>query len=262
MIEIEFVEAFLRENSRYVRDKYADKNALTVTTKRHASDLLTEVDLTIQKRFVDRVEAEFPGDAIVGEEGEYTHLPKDRDARAWVIDPIDGTYNFVRGFFPVFGISIAFVMAGKAMAGGVLLPELEDLFLAERGNGSYRNGKRLQVSSVQQAAEACIDIDFCGPEDRAELFRRGAQILLKAGQMRCRGSAVVSICQIATGDIDAYLHMVLHPWDYAASQLIVEEAGGMATRLDGAPLRVFDGKRGVLVSNGAIHNELMGMLRP
>jgi myo-inositol-1(or 4)-monophosphatase len=260
MRELTFIEEFLRENAAYARDKFAARDGLTVTTKSDPTDLLTEVDLTLQKRATDRIRALYPGDVIVAEEGEFARMPKDPQARCWVMDPIDGTNNFVRGLFPIFGVSIAFAKGGQAVAGGVCLPGTGDLFLAERGAGAFRNGRRLQVSEVQSVSEARIDMDFSTVADRRGMVERGAALLCGAGQLRCHGSAVASICQIASGDIDAYVHMTLHPWDYAAAQLMVEEAGGMATRHDGTPLALFDGRKGVIISNGAIHEETRLMM--
>lgn len=260
MNELQFIENFLRDNAAYARDKFAMRGDLTVTAKTDPNDLLTEVDLTLQKRATDRIRSLFPNDTIVAEEGEFSKLPSDPKARCWVMDPIDGTNNFVRGLFPIFGISIAFAQGGRAVAGGVSLPGTGDLFLAERGQGAFRNGQRLRVSEVQAVGEARIDMDFSTPSDRHDMVTRGAELLCVTGQLRCFGSAVASICQIATADSDAYIHMSLSPWDYAAAQLMVEEAGGMATRHDGSPLELFDGRKGVIISNGAIHEELQGLL--
>jgi myo-inositol-1(or 4)-monophosphatase len=260
MRELEFIEKFFRENRAYVREKYASKKDLIVTSKLDANDLLTEVDLTIQKRIVDDIRNRFPGDDILAEEGDLNVTPKSAPARCWVIDPIDGTANFVRGLFPIFAISVAFTRNGKTAAAGVLFPESGEMLLAARGAGATRGGKRLRVSSVQEPAEARLDVDFGILSDRQPSFDRFTRLLCNTGQLRCHGSAVASICQIATGDIDAYVHVTLHPWDFAAAQLIVEEAGGTATRLDGAPLEVFDGKKGVMISNGALHAPMMRLL--
>jgi len=161
----------------------------------------------------------------------------------------------------VFGISIAFATEGMAVAAGVSLPGEETILLAERGGGATRDGAPMQVSQVQSVADARVDFDFSSVADREALLAQGSDILRQSGQLRCYGSAVASICQIATADSDAYLHMSLSPWDYAASQLIVEQAGGVASRLDGSPLELFDGRSGVLISNGAIHAELMDLLQ-
>lgn len=261
MKEIEFIEHFLRQNLPYVREKYAARAAITVTSKSDANDLLTEVDLTLQKRAVEQIREFFPGDSIVAEEGEFCQYSTRLQGRCWVMDPIDGTNNFVRGLFPIFAVSLALAMRNVPVAAGVLLPGTGDVFLAERGEGAFRNGSRLSVSGVNQAAHARMDIDFATREDRFELLRRGSAVMTGIGQIRCHGSAVASITQIATADIEAYLHMNLSPWDYAAAQLLVEEAGGSSTRLDGSTLYLFDEKRGVLLSNGAVHDEILGLLQ-
>jgi myo-inositol-1(or 4)-monophosphatase len=260
MKEIQFIENFLRENRAYVREKYAAKKELIVTSKLDANDLLTEVDLTIQKRIVDEIRSVFPGDNILAEEGDLNVAPKRAPERCWVIDPIDGTANFVRGMFPIFAISVAFTRNGVATAAGVLFPESGDLLLAEQGGGAMRNGTKLKVSQVADPASARLDVDFGILSDRRPSFDRFTNLMCHTGQLRCHGSAVASLCQVATGDIDAYVHVTLHPWDYAAAQLLVEEAGGMATRLDGGPLRVFDGQKGVIITNGALHAPMMRLL--
>ena len=261
MNEMTFIETFLKENRTYVLEKFNDKPGLTVADKSSPNDLLTEVDLTLQKRFVDAVAKEYPGDEVIGEESGLDTMPRDKQGRTWVIDPVDGTYNFVRGLNPAFAISIAFVQDGFAQTAGVSMPLNGLTFLAEADGGAYCNDKRLSVSNVRQMDAACMEIDFSSGPNRSTLMRRAADVMHGAGQVRCQGSAVVGICQVASGDVDGYLHIGLHPWDYAAAQLIAEEAGAIATRLDGRPLRVFDGGKGVLVTNGAIHKTVLGLIR-
>lgn len=261
MTELVFIKKFLEDNMAYARDKFAARDGITVTSKRDANDLLTEVDLTLQKRAIDQIRRIFPGDEIVAEEGEYARGPSDPDARCWVMDPIDGTNNFVRGLFPVYAISLAFAIRGRAVAAGIALPGLNTIFTAEVGAGTFHGKRRLMVSEVQTLADAKVDLDFGGMEDRAAWLERGQEIIRQSGQLRGYGSAVSAISQIASGDLDAFVHMTLNPWDYAAAQLLVEEAGGMASRLDGKPLHLFDGKLGVLISNGAIHKEMLRLIR-
>lgn len=261
MTELGFIKRFLEENMDYARDKFAARDAITVTSKRDANDLLTEVDLTLQKRAIDQIRRVFPGDAIVAEEGEYAKAPADPEGRCWVMDPIDGTNNFVRGVFPIYAISLAFAIHGRPVSAGVALPGMNSVLTAEEGQGAFWGRRRLVVSEVQTLAEAKVDLDFGGTEDREAWLERGQEIIRQSGQLRGFGSAVSAISQVATGDLDAFLHMTLNPWDYAAAQLLVEEAGGMASRLDGKPLRLFDGKLGVLISNGAIHKEMLRLIR-
>jgi len=262
MTEIALIQSFFDENTSYIRERYGDRPGLAVSEKRDANDLLTEVDLTIQKRIVERIQKEFPGDAIVAEEGEYAKLPgAGRPGRTWVIDPIDGTNNFVRGFFPIFAVSIAFTNGGLAQAVGALFPIAGRVILAERGAGSFLDGGRCRVSAIAQAINARLEVDFGGPTERRRLLRQTGELMAASGQVRCHGSAVASICQIATGDMDAFVHATLHPWDYAAAQLIVEEAGGRSSRLDGSPLELFDGRKGVLITNGALHDEMLALIQ-
>ncbi len=260
MNELAFITAFLRDNWTYVLDKYRDKRLLTVTSKVNPNDLLTEVDLTVQKRFVEAAAKAYPADLVIGEESGLDVVPKELPERAWLIDPIDGTYNFVRGLNPAFAVSIAFAYQGQIRAAGAAMPLNGKLFTAEAGKGAACDGKPIVVSPVQHLEEACIEMDFGAPDERRSLLRRAADLLRKAGQIRCQGSAVVGICQVASGEADGYVHVGLHPWDYAAAQLIAEEAGAMATRLDGAPLRIFDGKKGALITNGAIHKTILDMI--
>jgi len=255
--EIEFIETALSQVSDYVREQYARRESLDVATKADATDLLTEADLGVQDRLVEQIRQVFPADAIVAEERGMAGAPDDPDVRCWVIDPIDGTQNFVRGLLPVFGVSLAFAVAGQSVAGGVALPVTDDTFLAERGAGAFHDGRRLHVSNVTSLALARVEVDFATPTERPPTLARVQGLLCATGQIRSSGAAVVDLCSIAAGESDAYFHAGLEPYDYAAGQIILEEAGGRTSRLDGSPLRLFDAKRGVLASNDALHGELI-----
>lgn len=258
--ELKFIESFLRDQLDYVMERYNNRKSVNVTTKRDAIDMLTEVDLGVQRRAVTALDAAFPDDWIVAEEEGRATFPNPIDARAWVIDPIDGTNNFVRGLFPCFAISMAFVENGIPQAAGVLIPGTGDLFLAQRGKGATCNGKPLAVSTLQDLHAARLELDCSHRGDRDALLERASEVFRQVGEIRCHGSCVVGCCQIAQGDIEAFLHMSLHPWDYAAVWLFVEEAGGKATRLDNAAVHLFDGTPGLLISNGHLHGEILGLI--
>lgn len=259
MSEIEFIRATLDELAVFVRQKYAMRESLSMTAKGEPNDLVTEVDLAVQEEIQRRIEQAFPRDAIVGEEHGMTGFPEGKDTRAWVIDPIDGTQNFVRGLFPAYGISLAFAIGGLPVAGGVAVPGNGQLFHAEKGNGAFRNGERIRVSGVDQISHVRAEVDFAGMVDRVATLRAFGPLIEEVGQVRCHCAAVIGLCSIATGDMDAYVHVTLNPWDYAAGMIVVQEAGGMVTRLDGAVINLFDGGQGVLGSNGKIHNELSAL---
>jgi len=257
MTEMELLTDLLRDLSAYVRERYADRASVEVGSKSEPNDLLTEVDVAVQRRAMERIAREFPSDHFVGEEEGMHGTPEDRSSRMWVMDPIDGTQNFVLGLFPAFGISLAFVAGGALKAGGVSMPMTNDLFLAEHGGGAFRNGQRLRVSDVGSLGIARVEVDFGSPSIREANLKAAGNIILKGGQIRCHCAAVGGICSGATGDMDGYVHVKLSPWDYAASVLIAQEAGGKATRFDGAPLDLFGGSTSVLVTNGVIHREMV-----
>ena len=260
MNELDLIELILRETSAYVKAKYAGRTRLRVQEKNGANDLLTEVDVAAQSQIVNRISKSFPTDTVIAEEEGLDQHPDTPPSRCWVIDPIDGTQNFLRGLFPAFAISIAFVRDGKISAAGIAMPVSQDLYLAERNCGATRNTQPLQVSRHGDLGRARVEVDFSVPEDREATLESLGRVIHAAGQLRCEGAATVALCAVAAAEAEAYVHVGLRPWDYAAGQLIVEEAGGTASRLDGSPLALFDGKEGVLISNGAVHNALLAHL--
>lgn len=260
MNELAFIRAALDDMAIFVRGKYAMRDGMRVATKMEANDLLTEVDLAVQEELVKRIRSEYPKDAIFAEEAGLNQPPSDPNARTWLVDPIDGTQNFVRGLFPAFGISLAFAEGGCPMAGGVAVPGKGELYWAERGAGAFRNGERLQVSDMQILGNARAEVDFSGPWDRVEILHRFAPLMVETGQIRCHCAAVIGLCSIATADMDAYVHVALNAYDYAAAMVIVEEAGGKVTRLDGTRIHLFDGGRGVLGSNSLLHPPLIEVI--
>ncbi len=257
MNEMNWIEGQLIALGEYVRERYADRDTVTVSSKKDANDLLTEVDLEVQRRLSEAIRHDFPDDVIVAEELDMDGFVEGSDARSWVLDPIDGTQNFVRGIYPAFGISVALAEHGLPIAAGVAMPMTHDLFLATKDGGAFRNGMRLQVSGVPALDVARVEIDFGDPESRPGTLAMFSDIITGAGQIRCHCAAVVGLCSVATGDGDAYFHVGLHPWDYAASMLIVEEAGGRMTRANGSAIHLFDHGVGIIATNGRIHEEVL-----
>lgn len=243
-----------------LRAKYAIRGTLGVTSKSSPNDLLTEADLAVQAHSIHAIRETFPEDFIVGEEGDFARCPSDTGIRCWIIDPIDGTQNFVRGLFPAFGISLAFAAAGRPQAGGVLFPITHDLFYAQRGEGATRNDAPIHVSRIESVDRARIEVDFSGPRHRGSTLAANTRLIRRCGQLRCHCATVVGLCSVASGEMDGFTHVSINPWDYAAGQLLVEEAGGQVTRLDGTPLPLLEGRQSVLASNGHLHAELMSLL--
>jgi len=260
MEERAFIERMLARTTAMALEHYPRRAAIHVSSKANPNDLLTEVDLAIQDAIVEGIRRQFPNDAVAAEERDFSRLPADPGARCWVIDPIDGTQNFVRGLFPAFGISIALAVGGQPVAGGVAIPGTGDVFLAERGAGATRNGRAARVSDVRSVSMARVEIDFAGPLERRETVNRSAEIVCAAGQVRCNSATAAALCTIASNDMDGFFHVGLFPWDYAAGMLIVQEAGGKVTRLDGSPVALFDGGLGMAATNGHIHDEFLRLI--
>lgn len=260
MRELHLIEEIFSEAVPYVKVKYTDKDRLQVSSKSDPNDLLTEADITVQHIAVERIHEVFPDDVVLAEELGMGHQTPRPTGRAWVVDPIDGTSNFVRGLFPMFGISIAFVDQGICLAGGVAIPMLNQIYTAERGCGAVRNGEAIHVSTVAHVAHARADIDFGNQSCRWQTVARGHELICKIGHVRGIGSTVIGMCSVACGELDAFFHVNLSPWDYAAAQLIVTEAGGRVTTLRGQELSPLDGSHGVLASNGHIHDELLQLI--
>ncbi len=259
-VEIEVIKEFFTEILPYIVSSYQKKGEITVTTKRDATDFLTEVDLFVQNSFVKKVKKVFPEDIIIGEEAGFSQYEEDYNGRAWVIDPIDGTANFVRSYFPAFTVAIAFVNKGEVMCSGVLIPMTGDVFIAEKGKGAWQNGNKIGVSSKKKLNEACVHLDFGRKSSRETRLPLFLNPIISVGQIRCIGSAIFSLVQVAMGIADAYVHTSLQPWDFLAGKLLLEEAKGRVSQVDGSPVHLFSKNNGIIATNGHIHEELLAII--
>ena len=183
--------------------------------------------------------------------------------RLWIIDPLDGTTNYAHGF-PAAAVSIGFSEKGVIKAGGVYDPFRKELFLAERGRGSFVNGRRLAVSKTPSVSKALLVTGF--PYDRAEraefYCRFLAEFMKLSHDVRRMGSASLDLCWLAAGRTDGYWEYGLKPWDVAAGKLILEEAGGKVTDFSGARWKVEE-KMGsqTLATNGRVHAAMLAVIK-
>lgn len=260
MKELDFIQKLLDDLAPHVRERYNERDKVRVESKKDPQDLLTEVDLEVQRIAVSRIQEQYPEDFIVAEEDGHHERPKDMNVRCWIVDPIDGTQNFVRGMYPSFGISIAFAVGGEVVAGAVDFPMNPDRYWAAKGQGAMRNFQPIHTSEEAKVTHARIEIDFSGPEVRKGTLEHGTQLIRKAGAIRCHCAAVVGMCAIASGDIDAYFCAELCPYDYAAAMIIVEEAGGTVTHLDGSPIEILGDRHDVAASNGPLHPDYLAVI--
>jgi len=220
-------------------------------------DLVTEVDRACELAILETLRGRYPEHDIVTEE---TDLGSTGSRFVWFVDPLDGTVNFAHSY-PFFCASVALAVDGEIVAGAVFDPIRDELFTAERGAGAHLNGRPLRVSRAARLIESLLITGFPYDlhqrlEERLRFFNRLTGI---ARAVRRDGSAALDLCYVAAGRADGFWEEILKPWDMHAGRLIVEEAGGTATRLDGTPLAL--GADGVVATNGLIQEELVEALR-
>ncbi len=219
-------------------------------------NLVTEADLASEKLITDIIQREYPMHSILAEEN--TDIDKSPDFQ-WIIDPLDGTTNYAHEF-PVYCVSIALEYRKEVIVGAVYDPEREELFSAAKGHGAHMNRKKLHVSAERKLERGLLATGFpydigSSNEDNLKYFRRFAKV---AQGIRRPGSAAIDLCYLAAGRYDGYWELKLSPWDTAAGQLIVKEAGGRVTDFEGKKYSIY-GKY-ILASNGKLHNQMKKVL--
>ena len=196
-----------------------------VTTKTSLTDMVSELDRASEALIARTILDARPGDAILGEEGGLTG-PGTSGVR-WVVDPLDGTTNYLYGF-PAWAVSIAAEVGGEVAAGVVFDPTHGDTFIALRDHGSWCNGRRLEVGGASSLATALVGTGFgYEPAARARQGIEVAHVLPQVRDIRRGGAAALDLCWVADGRIDAYYERGLQPWDWAAGMLVASEAGAV-----------------------------------
>lgn len=245
----------------WIQSKLGDINRVDLKYSSH--DLVTEVDKGSEKLIRKLILTHFPDHSFLGEEGVNPGPAAAAKALqevsgeeyVWIVDPVDGTTNFVHGF-PFFTVSIALAHKGEVIVGVVYDPLRDELFVAEKGKGAYVRGKKLTVSTELKLTESLIASGF--PADHqlslpANL--KGIQAIApKVRNIRVAGSAALHLAYVAAGRLSGFWELGLSAWDIAAGSLLVQEAGGQVTDTAGNPFTL--AVRNVLASNGHIHDEL------
>jgi len=224
-------------------------------------DLVTKTDKEVELMIITEIKNRYPGHLFVAEENVSEGKAEEvlTDAPTWLIDPIDGTTNFVHKF-PYCSVSIGFAVNKKVVVGVVYNPILDDLFTAALGKGAKRNGKPIFVSTTDNLKHSLISTGF--PYDRSQTERvtnRLRVVLEHVRDVRRAGSAALDLCFVAAGVFEAYYEESIHAWDIAAGCLILEEAGGVVASLDGSPFNLCH--RQVLATNKAIHTSFKELLK-
>jgi len=245
-----------REAGKFL--KYSvGKMKMVETKKGEERNLVSDIDRGSERKIIEMIRRHYPTHAILAEESGAS--ASEADYR-WIIDPLDGTTNFLHGV-PVFSVTIALEHKGKLVAGVTYDPNLEELFTAEKGSGAFLNGKRLRVSSTDQLINSLLITGFPyniakNPDHAVEHF---VHFLMEGQGIRRLGSAALDLAYVAAGRYDGFWEVNLNPWDMAAGVLLIREAGGHATDFSGGPSSVY--KKQVLATNGVIHNAMIDVLK-
>jgi myo-inositol-1(or 4)-monophosphatase len=220
-----------------------------VESKSSATDLVSDADREAERTIRELLETERPQDGLVAEEGSRAEAAS---GRRWVVDPLDGTINFLYGF-PAWAVSVALEDADGALVGVVHSPIHGETFRAVRGEGAFLGDRSLRVRPARPLEQSLVATGFSyEPDRRAVQAEAIAKLLPRARDIRRAGAAALDLAWVAAGRVDAFFERGLHHWDWAAGRLLVEEAGGSCAWLD-------DGWPGLLAAS---HDGLLAELRP
>lgn len=227
-----------------------------VTTKRSAIDLVTEVDHAAERLIRRLLHRASPRFGFLGEE---YGAQRAKAPTRWIVDPLDGTSNFVHGL-PLFGVSIALEHRGEILVGVIYDPMRRELFVATKGQGAFLNQRRIRVSPTRRLSHSLLSTGFSFHSlTHTQPYLRWFQTLQQRSHgVRRIGTTVLSLAAVAAGRLDGFYERDLQPWDLAAGALLVEEAGGRITNMEGRPVVLGEGR--LVASNGHIHRELLQVL--
>lgn len=213
-------------------------------------DLVTDVDKEAQEMIIKELSSRFPQDLFWGEESGY---PLEDFSSTWVIDPIDGTSNYIHNL-PLYGVSIAYLREEEPIIGVLEFPRLGETFWAEKGKGAFLNGEKIRVSRIKEAHRAIVGTGFPREVGEWELMEPAyAQIVTKCQALRSLGSAALGVAYVACGRLEGYLQLGLSFYDVAAGVCLVGEAGGEIKELEGKEWSVRS--RSILATNSEIELE-------
>lgn len=228
-------------------------------SKTGIQNLVTEYDTAAEEAIISYIKTLFPDHAFLAEESGRSGI--ETSSVLWLIDPLDGTVNFANNI-PIFCVSIAALVQKTAVCGVIYHPLLNELFIAEKGQGAFLNGRPIRVSNAENFEEAVLATGFPynvtdNPHHCIDQFGKMVRLGVP---IRRLGSAAIDLAYVACGRFDAYWEESLNPWDHGAGKLLVEEAGGKTTDISGGAHDNFS-CGAILASNGKIHTKMIDKLR-
>ena len=248
---LEFAKILAKGSGKIILDDFKKERKFR---RKEDGSLVTETDLKSEKFIIERIRKKYPDHGILAEESGNS---KSESEYMWIIDPLDGTHNFIYGL-PLFGVSIALARKEEVIAGVIYLPVPGELYYAERGKGAFLNGKRIHVS-MRNEKEALVLNDSCFAGKKEKNIASLGKLADIFGHIRMFGSAVINFTPIASGTADVYVERTIKPWDLAAGCLLVEEAGGKVTEISGKPWNIWS--KDFIASNGKFHDRMTEILK-
>lgn len=250
----EFVIVVAREAGIFLKERLNDKHVIDYKGE---INIVTEEDRLSEEMITSRIRQRYPDHDILAEESK--GMARSSRCR-WIIDPLDGTTNYAHGY-PVFCVSIALEKENEIHLGVIYNPMLDEMFVAEKGNGAFLNGKRIAVSNTTDLSKSLLATGFpydirSNRNNNINYFNGMAK---SAQAIRRAGSAALDMAYIAAGRFDGFWELRLMPWDTAAGWLMICESGGIVTDLFGGAFRLEDPH--VLATNGKIHHDMVNMLK-
>ena len=242
---------------RGLKRDFGEVENLQVSVK-GPGDFVTVADQKAEKTVFEELSKARPGYGFIMEEGG--EIEGTDKSHTWHIDPLDGTTNFLHGI-PIFGVSIALAREGQIVAGVVYNPAVDDMFVAERGQGAYLNNRRLRVSGRNKLPEALIGcgIPHLGKSGHARFSQELSTVMGKVSNVRRLGAAALDLCYVAAGRYDGFWERGLKSWDIAAGLVMIKEAGGFATDCDGGQDMLTKGS--VCAGNEPIQAALLNLIK-
>lgn len=237
-----------------------DTDRLQVTEKQH-NDFATDVDQAVEQAIIEVLLKAYPDHAILAEESGASANMHDDNENVWIIDPIDGTTNFIHGF-PQYCVSIALQQRGVITQAVVYDPSRNDLFTATKGSGAYLNDKRLRVTKHDRLANALISTGFASRKNQSldEYMQMQRVLLEKCQGVRTLGAAALDLAYIASGRFDGFCLKGLKPWDIAAGALLITESGGIVGDFSGESEYLHKGN--IIAASPKIFGQMVSLLAP
>ena len=259
-MELSYAEAICRAASAAEREaaelmKHA--RSILAESKSGRRDVVTEYDRRVQELLTERLHAAAPEARFFCEETE--ERARADEGRVFIVDPIDGTMNFVHGFHHSC-LSVAFAEDGVVWAGAIYNPYLDEMFTAVRGQGAFLNGRPIRVTEEALAdSVVCIGTAPYDPERTDRSFALARKLFDASLDIRREGSAALDLCSVAAGRAGLYAELAVSLWDYAAGALLVREAGGLCLQPDGSELPADGGRPGIVAASPACMREFLAL---